>query len=63
MSAEFVRKYAMLGYASAHDAWSDERPGGLRILRPMKALAWSHFPENATRFTFEKDHPRDPLTS
>ncbi len=58
MSTEFVRKYAKLGYAPAIDAWSDELAGGLRILRPVKTLAWSHFPEDVTRFTFEDDHYR-----
>ena len=57
MSVEFARKYAELGYAPPHDAWSDEIAGGLRMLRPLKGLAWSHFPEDVTRFTFADAHP------
>ncbi len=63
MSAEFARKYADLGYAPASDAWSDELAGGLRILRPVKALAWSQFPEDVTRFAFEDDGSRGPADS
>ncbi len=52
LSAEFTGKYADLGYAPPPDAWDDEAAGGLRILSPSKGLAWSHFPEDVTRFTF-----------
>ncbi|MCZ6736862.1 MAG: pyridoxamine 5'-phosphate oxidase family protein [Actinobacteria bacterium] len=57
LSAKFVRKYAGLGYTPPPDAWDDELAGGLRILRPSKGLAWSHFPEDVTRFTFADSRP------
>lgn len=52
LSAEFTGKYVDLGYASPPDALDDDLAGGLLILRPWKGLAWSHFPEDVTRFTF-----------
>lgn len=50
LSAEFVKKYP--DYAPGPDSWSDEIAGGLRFLAPDKALAWSDFPNDLTRFTF-----------
>lgn len=45
-------KYRDLGYAPTADAWSAEDGGGLRVLAPSRALAWFHFPVDATRFRF-----------
>lgn len=52
LSAEFGRKYGDQGYAPAPDAWSDEIAGGMRVLTPHAALAWSDFPSDVTRFRF-----------
>jgi hypothetical protein len=52
LSAEYSRKYRALGYAPSPDAWSDEYAGGLRVLTPVKAIAWSQFPTDMTRFSF-----------
>lgn len=53
LSAEFARKYRT-AYTPAPDAWSDEFAGGLRSIRPSKALAWSAFPGDVTRFSFPR---------
>ena len=45
-------KYHASGYAPAADAWAGEDGGGLRVLQPRMALAWTRFPEDATRFVF-----------
>jgi pyridoxamine 5'-phosphate oxidase-like protein len=37
-------------YRASADHWAD---GGLWCLRPVKAFAWSRFPEDVTRFRFE----------
>jgi hypothetical protein len=52
LAAEYGRKYKELGYAPAADAWSDEHAGGMRVLIPEKAIAWSVFPTDMTRFAF-----------
>lgn len=52
LSAEFQRKYAP-GYAPRPDAWSGEGAGGLRTLRPRTVLAWTEFPKDMTRFSFD----------
>lgn len=39
-------------YAPAPDAWAGEEGGGLRVITPMRALAWFAFPKDCTRFTF-----------
>lgn len=52
LSVEFTRKYRNLGYAPAPDAWSDGDAGGMRVLTPAKAMAWSEFPTDVTRFRF-----------
>lgn len=51
LSAEFVRKYGPQ-YTPGPDAWSDDMAGGMRFLKPDKALAWTDFPRDLTRFTF-----------
>lgn len=52
ISAEFKRKYAAKGYEPGPDSWSGADAGGLCVFRPRKAMAWSNFPSDATRFTF-----------
>ena len=51
LAAEYGRKYRELGYAPTPDAWSDELAGGMRVIVPEKAIAWSEFPTDLTRFT------------
>lgn len=50
--AEAFAKYAADGYAPAPDAWSGPEGGGLRVITPVRALAWFDFPTDCTRFTF-----------
>lgn len=50
--AEAFRKYHAQGYAPTADAWSAEDGGGLRVFRPRIALAWTRYPQDATRFVF-----------
>lgn len=45
-------KYHDDGYRPEADAWSGEDGGGLRVLTPSRALAWTAFPTDCTRFTF-----------
>lgn len=50
--AEAFGKYHGAGYSPGADAWSGEDGGGLRVLVPQRALAWTSFPTDCTRFTF-----------
>lgn len=50
--AEAFGKYAADGYAPGPDSWSGEDGGGLRVITPVRALAWFDFPHDSTRFTF-----------
>ena len=43
-------KYRAIGYEATADHWTE---GGLWELRPVKAFAWSKFPDDMTRFRFE----------
>lgn len=52
LAAEYARKYKQVGYTPAADAWSDEIAGGMRLLTPEKAIAWTRFPTDMTRFAF-----------
>jgi hypothetical protein len=52
LSEEYARKYRSQGYAPPPDAWSGEAAGGMRVLTPEKAIAWTEFPTDVTRFTF-----------
>lgn len=52
LSAEFARKYAEHGYSPGPDSWDGEDSGGLRVLTPVKAMAWFEFPTDVTRFRF-----------
>lgn len=56
LADEFARKYRPT-YTPAPDAWSDEIAGGLRSLGPVKAIAWSAFPGDVTRFSFDSAIP------
>jgi hypothetical protein len=51
--AEAFGKYHGDGYAPKPDAWADEQGGGLRVFRPVTAMAWFSFPTDATRFVFD----------
>jgi len=53
LSDEYKRKYAAIGYAPEPDAWSEEGAGGLHVLTPRSAIAWSQFPTDLTRFEFD----------
>ncbi len=50
--AEAFGKYPDAGCSPGADAWADDGGGGLRVLLPRRALAWSAFPTDATRFDF-----------
>ena len=52
LSAEFVRKYSKLGYSPSPESWEGADSGGLRVLTPVKAMAWFDFPTDVTRFRF-----------
>ena len=53
LSAEFARKYKLLGYAPAADAWDGPDAGGLCRFRPDLGLAWTRFPTDTTRFRWD----------
>lgn len=55
LAAEYGRKYRAAGYAPGPDAWSDDSAGGMRTLTPEKAITWSQFPTDMTRFVFGLD--------
>lgn len=52
LSAEMGRRYGPQGYAPEPDAWTGAEAGGLCVFRADKALTWSSFPADATRFRF-----------
>lgn len=43
-------KYGARGYHPTADQWNE---GGLYAIRPKTAFAWTQFPTDCTRFTFE----------
>jgi hypothetical protein len=51
LAVEYARKYGP-EYTPSPDAWSDGTAGGMRTIVPDRALAWSEFPNDLTRFTF-----------
>lgn len=53
LADEYRRKYAALGYAPEPTAWSDDSAGGLHVLSPTSAIAWSVFPKDLTRYEFD----------
>lgn len=54
LSEQFATKYRQKGYEPTPDAWSGEDAGGMVVFRPSKALAWFSFPEDVTRFRFDR---------
>ena len=50
--ATAFEKYHDAGYAPGPDSWSGEDGGGLRVITPVRAMAWFSFPTDCTRFTF-----------
>lgn len=48
--ADAFGKYHADGYSPAADAWSGADGGGLRVIVPERALAWTSFPTDCTRF-------------
>jgi len=46
----YAKYIAAKDYEASPDNWSQ---GGLWALQPVKAFAWSHFPEDVTRFRFD----------
>ena len=54
LAAEYSRKFSKLGYEPSPDAWSDEHAGGMHVLTPEKAIAWSQFPTDMTRYVFDQ---------
>lgn len=48
LSREYSAKYGALGYAPGPDNWDG---GGLFVFTPASALAWTQFPQDATRWT------------
>ena len=53
--AQAFEKYHDAGYAPGPDSWSGEDGGGLRVITPVRAMAWFSFPTDCTRFTFGTD--------
>ncbi len=47
VAAAYTEKYAADGYSPKPDQWDQ---GGLFIFTPAKALGWSQFPQNVTRW-------------
>ncbi len=56
LSEAFIAKYADRGYSPEPDAWDGPDSGGLRVLTPVKAMAWFDFPTDVTRFRFTNSH-------
>jgi hypothetical protein len=52
LAAAFAEKYSERGYAPEPDAWEGPDAGGLRVFKPVTALAWFDFPGDVTRFRF-----------
>ena len=52
--ADAFRKYAADGYEPGPDSWAGADGGGLRVITPVRVLAWFDFPKDCTRFTFDR---------
>lgn len=50
IAAQFAKYHPE--YAPTADSWAGADGGGLRVLTPIRALAWFAFPADCTRFTF-----------
>lgn len=53
LSEAMVAKYSDHGYEPGPDSWEGPDSGGLRVLTPVKAMAWFEFPTDMTRFRFQ----------
>lgn len=49
VAAAYRAKYSALGYSPEADQWDG---GGLFVLEPESAIAWTKFPKDMTRWTF-----------
>lgn len=54
LSEAMTAKYGSQGYSPGPDSWEGPDSGGLRVLTPVKAMAWFSFPTDATRFRFPR---------
>ncbi|WP_228255045.1 hypothetical protein [Ornithinimicrobium avium] len=54
LAAAFA-KYHDAGYHPEPDSWSGEDGGGLRVITPVRAVAWFSFPTDCTRFSFGEE--------
>lgn len=52
LSGAMSAKYGDHGYAPGPGSWDGPDSGGLRVLTPVKAMAWLDFPTDMTRFRF-----------
>ena len=52
LAEAYGKKYESLGYEPDPDAWSVG--GGLYIVTPREAFAWTSFPQDATRWRFRQ---------
>ena len=52
LASAFSSKYSELGYSPEPESWQGSDAGGLRVLTPLKAMAWFDFPNDVTRFRF-----------
>ena len=50
--AEAFGKYHEADHRPEPDAWAGADGGGLRVITPVRAMAWFAFPTDMTRFTF-----------
>lgn len=50
LAAAYAAKYVDFGYAPSPDTWNN---GGLYRVRPRVVFAWTKFPKDATRWSFE----------
>ncbi len=54
LAAEMARKYGRDGYTPEPDSWTGPDAGGLCRFVPQKAMAWTAFPNDVTRFSFHR---------
>ncbi|MBN1994084.1 MAG: pyridoxamine 5'-phosphate oxidase family protein [Anaerolineae bacterium] len=52
LAAAYAAKYKLKDYAPTPDTWDN---GGLYVVRPHVAFAWTHFPKDATRWLFGRE--------
>jgi hypothetical protein len=51
LAAAYSRKYAASGYSPSADSWDE---GGLYVVEPSKAFAWTKFPDDTTRWQISR---------